>query len=201
MSASISDLIEGIVSNQIKVFSNASRWEGKGKFTPHMLDFSDFDRWINMATLEFRNVVSRYEASVEDDNRIDIMEKNLLIKELDQFMNCLIAFRFHLNEPIETFTAQNQKYGFGFSMKKDDEGWSGEGAFGKQYGVKAENFQIWYEKNMLKKFNEFGSFYRKATADKIIDNTEKKKFCEILDLFIFEILIVRYYLYKRIYES
>ncbi len=185
------------MANSITIHQDEREWEGYGDFRSSQTDFSNFSNWMNNITMEFRNVVDRYDAAMSDDGRIDIAEKSHIVKELDEFMNCLTALRFHLVEPNERFSVENKKFGFAYSIEKDGEGWKGEGRFTKKYKIRMEKFSSWYEKVMLKQFQTLSETYKKVTADEFIDNQEREQLFAIVDVFFFEILLVRNFIHRR----
>lgn len=189
------------MANIISFSGDSTQWEGSGEISPIMKNFSSFSNWINMVTAEFQDILSRYEASILDDGVIDIMEKKLIIKELDEFFNYLVALRFYLIGKENTYKVENEKYGYNYSISRTDEGWEGEGIFLKNYKLNLQRFGDWYKTELLKKFDNFTSIYRKVVEDGLIDESERAELYKILDHFIFELLIVRYYINKGIWNE
>lgn len=187
--------------NDITMFGDPMEWEGSGDLTDTMLDFTNFDRWLNMITMEFRNVITRYGAAVRDDGVIDVMEKKLIVKELDEFFNCLIALRFHLMKSDTEFTIADDKYGYTYTIRKTETGWGGEGFFSKSYRLNMDKFENWYQDTMLKRFDEFSGLYRKIVEDGKIDAKEAESMNGILDHLIFELLVVRHYINRGIWKA
>ncbi len=187
--------------NEIVFFGDPIQWKGSGKFTPEMINFTDLNQWINKVTFEFQNVISKYQIAMKNDGLIDIIEKKQILKEYDEFFNCLIALRFHLLNGIPQYTVEDENFGFTYSFEKNKNEWEGEGAFQKQYKLHLDRFSQWYENVMLKKFDSFAALYRKTVEDGVIDDSEKKQLYEIIDYFVFELLLVREYLKSGKWKS
>lgn len=188
------------MANLISFFEDEKQWEGSGDITAIMKNFSNFNNWINMVTAEFQDILARYEASILDDGEIDIMEKKLIIKEIDEFFNYLLALRFYLMGKDNVYTVRNEKYGYIYTISRTDEGWKGKGEFNKNYRLNFKKFTDWYQIELPEKFSNFTLLYRKVVEHRTIDNSERDKLYDILDHFIFELLIIRYYINKGIWK-
>ena len=187
--------------NDIVFFGEPKQWKGSGKFTPEMMNFSDLSQWLNRVTFEFQNVISKYQTAIKNDGIIDIIEKKQILKEYDEFFNCLIALRLHLLHGIVQYEVNDDSFGFAYTIKKLKSGWEGEGIFQKQYKLHMDRFEQWYQNIMLKKFDHFASSYRDSIKDGVIDETEKEELYDVIDYFIFELLLVREFLRSGVWKT
>ncbi|MCP4137371.1 MAG: hypothetical protein GY754_40765 [bacterium] len=184
------------IYSDIVLTVDSKNWKGKGSFNAEVLDFDNFDNWIKMASGKFKMVVARYEEMQRSGDTSDYLERTLMLHDLNRFLNCLIALRFHVLDKYSNFGVENKEYGFAFSIKNIEDRWEGEGSFTKKYRFKIEKIGRWYEKFLSTKMETLRTLYNSIYGESSkTEEGSKEKLYELwktIDLLIFHILIVRH---------
>jgi hypothetical protein len=172
------------------VFDNDGSWSGKGKFPVNLKDMSNISKWVVRFLHEFHEVGDKYSEYISNDGILVGQEKVNLVKELDDVIGGMILFRSYIvNDNKGVLYSMENKYNSEFVFNYDSLGWDGYGKLLNKYVFNIKNFKDWYNAMMFK-LKEVFTKYLNSIRDEVLSAEEIKNIIILLEIIIFDIIII-----------
>ena len=189
------------MKNEIQ-FEKDNHFNGKGIIDESFFveNNAQIRHWFGSAVKEFREVLEKYQKFLSNDGKILGDEKTLLIKELDDFLNCLIALYHFTDKEIDknTFKIELANYEFRFNVSIKRNTWTGYGFYPDNFMKALLDFNKYYFKILSKDFQNLVNAFKNFPIGKeedIPDDLERE-IKNLTAILIYHILKVRFQIEK-----
>jgi hypothetical protein len=172
-------------------FETNGRWEGGARIPSGLRDISSLSEWIENFLKKFKILGKTYKSFMINDTKLIGQEKANLIMGLDDLLSGLFVLRKYVTEENpDHFTALENKYRFQYKVRLDSTAWTGRGIINNRYKSDADTFAEWFNNVLIKKLQHVFINYRKAMKDKILTPDERREVIEIIEIAVFDILVM-----------
>jgi hypothetical protein len=184
-------------------FSSDGRFEAKGTLgeDTQSIDETNIKDWFYFALKEFKEVFENYKKFLSDDGKISGDERNLLIKELDDFFNTLISLYIFITEDEDkTFEVEIPQYGFLIHFSVYKKIWTGYGNYPESFLIAPKDFNTFLKESLSPEFKNLVESFKGYSLEKT-DNLKTTEIATSIKKLMFYILKSRFQIEKCMINS